>query len=135
MNALQDGDGRIDNFTDSKNDGLDDAIDPTMSPVDTDADSTPDFRDLDSDGDSLKDLFDSAGLSNAFDSINKGILDKLLDVDIDGLGDVVDPDVPGGIAGTILSNPDTDGDRQSNYRDTDSDNDGLGDVLELVDTN
>ena len=125
-----DADGVIDNFTDANNDGLDDGIDAMMVPLDTDGDNVADFRDLDSDNDGLNDLYEAAGFSNTFDSNNDGIVDDLTDLDLDGFADVVDTVVTGGTAGTALENPDTDADGDSNFRDTDSDNDGFDDLIE-----
>ena len=125
-----DADGVIDNFTDANGDGLDDGIDAAMIPLDSDGDSTEDFRDLDSDNDGLNDVFEAAGFSDVLDTNNDGILDNLADLDQDGFADAVDTDVTGGTAGISLENPDTDADGDSNYRDTDSDNDGYNDLTE-----
>ena len=130
-----DGDGFLDSFTDANNDGLDDGIDPAMTPLDTDGDTNPDFRDLDSDDDLLTDTLEANALSNLLDLNDDGTLDSVIDADLDGLADVVDPVIKGGIAGAVLPNPDTDADGLSNYRDPDSDNDGLADALELLDSN
>ena len=125
-----DADGVIDNFVDANNDGLHDPVLPTLDPVDTDADGTDDFRDIDSDNDGLTDLFEASGGNTALDPNGNGVLDNLGDTDLDGLADVVDPVVPGGTAGTPLPNPDTDADGIPNFRDQDSDNDGIPDTLE-----
>jgi len=53
----------IDNLVDEDNDGIDDAI--ALLPLDindTDGDGTPDFRDLDSDGDGFTDMQESGAL-------------------------------------------------------------------------
>jgi outer membrane protein OmpA-like peptidoglycan-associated protein len=125
-----DADGVIDNFSDANGDGLDDRIDAAMIPLDSDGDSTADFRDLDSDNDGLKDLFEAAGFSDVLDVNNDGIVDNLADLDQDGFADLVDTALVGGVAGTALENPDTDADGDLNYRDTDSDNDGFDDLIE-----
>jgi len=130
-----DADGFIDNFTDANNDGLDDGVDPAMIPLDSDGDANPDFRDLDTDNDGLSDTLEANALSSALDVNADGILDSVIDADLDGLADIVDPILVGGPAGAALPNPDTDGDGLSNYRDIDSDNDGLADGLELDDSN
>ena len=57
--ADTDGDGVLDDFTDSNGDGLSDIVPQSMLPLDTDADGTPDFRDLDSDGDNLPDSIEN----------------------------------------------------------------------------
>jgi hypothetical protein len=62
-----DGDGVMDDTADSNGDGLADLVPESMLPVDTDRDGTPDFQDLDSDGDNLADSvengdFDADGI-------------------------------------------------------------------------
>ena len=125
-----DADGVIDNFSDANGDGLDDRIDAAMIPLDSDGDRTADFRDLDSDNDGLKDVFEAAGFSAVLDVNNDGIVDNLADLDQDGFADLVDTAVVGGVAGAALENPDSDADGDSNYRDIDSDNDGFDDLIE-----
>jgi outer membrane protein OmpA-like peptidoglycan-associated protein len=123
-------DGVINNFTDVNNDGLHDSISVDMTPLDTDGDGVADFRDLDSDNDTLNDVFEAAGFSDVFDANNDGMVDNLTDLDQDGFADTVDTSITGGTAGTALENPDTDADGSSNYRDIDSDNDGFRDDVE-----
>ena len=125
--------GELDNFTDADNDGLHDTVSVSMIPVDTDSDSIPDYLDLDSDNDSLMDVYEAAGFSAVLDANNNGVLDNLVDSDRDGFADIVDTGVGSGAAGSALANPDTDGDGKANYRDRDSDNDGIGDELENSD--
>jgi len=140
-----DGDGRVDDDTDSDNDGLadvvdsnpyaadnpstiTDALDVTTLPVpDTDGDGKRDFQDVDSDNDGISDLVEG-GINPSLDRNNDGVIDDQTDTDRDGIADEVDPDN----GGTPADTPDTDGDGVDNYRDLDSDNDGLYDVKEAL---
>ena len=128
------GDGVLDSTTDADHDGVMDSADMddsdassegTVTPIDTDGDGTPDFQDIDSDNDGLSDLIEG-GSSALLDTDNNGMLDNVTDSDRDGISDSVDPDN----GGTPATTPDTDGDGVDNYRDLDSDNDGLDDVIE-----
>ncbi|MCG2461906.1 gliding motility-associated C-terminal domain-containing protein [Flavobacteriaceae bacterium F89] len=117
---------------DANNNGLDDAYEQDgnfgLFPIDTDGDSLPDYLDDDSDGDGVPDAIE------AHDHDHDGIPDVVAlgtDQDNDGLDD--------GYEGTSLSDidvndemddpfsylPNTDGDEESDYRDTDDDGDGL----------
>ncbi len=102
-----DGDGIDDAFDVDTVGGADangDGVADSTSARDSDGDHVPDFRDLDSDNDSIPDVAEAGGL----------------DEDEDGLLDV---------GGTITSTPrDTDGDGTPDYIDTDSDNDGVKDI-------
>ncbi|GAB3340378.1 hypothetical protein GCM10027299_53740 [Larkinella ripae] len=120
-----------------------------------DGDSVPNYRDLDSDNDGITDTVEKGadGTNPTNSDINGGgtsdgkpnYLD--LDSDNDGINDVVeaggtDADNNGIADGTPGSNgipstagggltpPDTDADGTPNYRDLDSDNDGLKDLNE-----
>ena len=145
-------DGMVDDATDTDNDGLADVADAapavadapatvaeglsaTSLPVsDTDGDGKKDFQDTDSDNDGISDLVE-AGIDPATnDTNNDGMLDTAPDADADGTAEGINPN---GIAavvdpatGTPVVTPDTDGDNVDNYRDLDSDNDGLNDVVE-----
>jgi len=144
-----DGDGRVDDDTDTDGDGLADGVDVhpddpdepenmedgrtvTALPVpDTDGDGRPDFQDVDSDNDGISDLVEG-GTDTTLDSDHDGMIDLDDDSDGDGIPDNVHLD---GIAeGTperaTIPIPDTDGDEIFDYRDLDSDNDGLNDVTE-----
>ena len=78
------GDGKADG-ADGDGNGMIDT--PQNSPVDTDGDSVPDYRDLDSDNDGMGDLQESG--SGLPDFYNKGFLEGL-DSDGDGIIDVAD---------------------------------------------
>ena len=80
-----DNDGRIDNFTDVDGDGYDDnvAAAPASPLPDTDADTTPDVHDLDSDNDGDTDT-NEAGLSDTNDD---GLIDGFTDTNGDGYDD------------------------------------------------
>ncbi len=129
-----DGNGVLDSTTDADQDGVMDSADAddndptsggTVIPIDTDGDTIPDFQDIDSDNDGLSDLVEG-GSSPLLDADNNGVLDNTTDSDGDGISDSVDPDN----GGTPATTPDTDSDGVDNYRDLDSDNDGLDDVIE-----
>lgn len=118
-NDGQTGTGAI---VDANSDGLADDLAPSgLAAVDSDNDGRPNFQDLDSDGDSINDLFESGRTQG--DANNDGIVDGP-DSDNDGLPDASDSD-----NGGSLTNPlwDSDGDGIPNYIDIDSDNDNLND--------
>ncbi|MBK7308153.1 MAG: T9SS type A sorting domain-containing protein [Chitinophagaceae bacterium] len=134
-------DGVNDNFdwgADSDNDGISNFMDPTFTPwvdsnsdgindlSDKDLDGIPNQYDRDSDNDGLPDVVESYGV----DTDGDGIIDNYLDTDIDGFSENVDAlaGVPG--SGNGLGAQDFDGDGIPNYLDTDSDNDGIPDVIE-----
>ncbi|AFY76517.1 hypothetical protein Ple7327_1106 [Pleurocapsa sp. PCC 7327] len=109
--------------------GLADAVETTSDSgslnytlANSDGDGVPDFQDLDSDGDGLFDLLEAGGT----DIDNNGEIDNFSDGNANGLGDSVDPSS----GGTPLPVLDTDGDGVANYRDLDSDNDGILDSTE-----
>jgi len=129
-----DGDGVIDDFVDENKDGLAEGIDPNRGDVslsrplpDTDGDGTPDYLDLDSDGDGIFDLTEAGGT----DADGNGVIDDFVDENKDGLADSIDPKQ----GGMPLPIPDTDEDDIPDYRDLDSDGDGILDSIEMdVDT-
>ncbi|MCZ2472229.1 T9SS type B sorting domain-containing protein [Aquirufa ecclesiirivi] len=141
-----------DNSNDDNDNGWDDRGE-YKAVIDSDKDGSPDFLDLDSDNDCIRDGveggadWDQDKLANFrdTDSDGDGILDivevgdctKPWDTDGDGLKNFEDTDsdgdgIPDAIeAGKDLSKPvDTDGDGTSDYRDLDSDNDGIFDKTE-----
>ncbi|MGF1515224.1 MAG: DUF4347 domain-containing protein [Elainellaceae cyanobacterium] len=91
--------------------------------IDTDGDGIRDFRDLDTDNDGITDVTEGGGT----DPDGNGIVGNgpLVDSDGDGILDAADPD-----SGNALPVPDTDGDGARNFRDLDSDNDGINDLVE-----
>ncbi len=112
--------------------GLDDAYEANgnlgIFPVDTDGDLLPDYLDEDSDNDNVPDNIE------AHDYNQDGIADVVLigsDKDLDGLDDAfegttqIDFDVNDEINDPYNDLPNTDGDEESDYRDTDDDNDGI----------
>ncbi|MCK4442835.1 MAG: hypothetical protein KAU90_12580, partial [Sulfurovaceae bacterium] len=147
-----DNDGKVDDASDYDNDGLADIADnnpniadnpidsnasqaiTVLDSVDTDTDGKPDFQDIDSDNDGLSDLVEG-GTDALFDADHNGMIDTNAtndenvtgDVDSDGIFDIVDENQNG----TPASVPDTDNDDIPNYRDIDSDDDGLKDVIEI----
>ena len=132
-----DNNGRVDDASDNDNDGLaniadinpDSADAPTdrlealniaaLVISDTDGDENPDFQDVDSDNDGLSDMVE-AGTPAVNDTDNDGMIDGA--VDANGITTVVTP---------VITATDTDGDNIPNYKDLDSDNDGLNDVTEV----
>jgi hypothetical protein len=128
------GNGVIDNFIDTNNNGIADSVEPslggTVLPVpDTDRDGETDHRDTDSDNDAIGDTIEAGGT----DANNDGHIDNGGDSDNDGLPDVVDGDVTGG---RPITPPDSDSDGTPDLRDLDSDNDGFTDAQErTMDTN
>ncbi len=97
-------------------DGL--AVGAGVMPLDTDGDKVPDYRDLDSDNDGIPDVREAGGSDNSADLS----LGEIKDINKDGLDDLV--------ALNPLPVPDTDRDTLPDYRDLDSENDGIPDVRE-----
>jgi MYXO-CTERM domain-containing protein len=130
-----DGDGRPDApGADGNGDGLDDSLTGAGAlPVpDTDGDLTPDFQDVDSDEDGISDN------TEAFDADQDGVADATAvgsDSDMDGLDDAFDLDCAaagdcGGVIGMMATEPDSDSDMFPDWRDVDSDGDGITDAVE-----
>ncbi len=112
-------DGRYDFFLDLDGDGLADRL--LTSPIvaiDSDQDGIEDFRDADSDQDGLSDRFESGG----DDADGDGRVDNFVDINMDGLDD--------SYALQARALPDTDQDGFPDYRDIDSDGDGVTDAEE-----
>ncbi len=139
------GDGRIDNYTDTDGDGLSQNVDANntgaansgvgLGAVNLDNDTRPNAIDLDSDGDGIPDVVEVFGP----DTNNNGIIDGFVDVNGDGLHDTYIN------AGALLStgadinndgradsypNKNMDNDLRANPYDLDSDGDGIADVIE-----
>lgn len=143
-------DGYNDNFdwgADSDNDGIPNFQDTGfwLSWIDTDADGVNDRSDKDLDGipnqydrdndnDGIPDVVESYGV----DTDGDGKIDNYTDTDFDGLSQNVDANNTGvSGSGLALGAQDLDGDGIANYLDTDSDNDGIPDIVEAegVDSN
>ncbi|MFD2529993.1 tandem-95 repeat protein, partial [Polaribacter marinaquae] len=122
-----DGDGKVDNFTDTNNDGLDDAIANNPLPVlDSDGDGVPNYKDLDSDADGIIDNIEAQNPLTY-------VAPSGVDTDKDGIDDAYDLDCApcGSITGSPVNNPENaDSDALPNYLDLDSDNDGIVDNIE-----
>ena len=112
-------DGRVDNTFAFGANGLADVVETeadsgilTFVLADTDGDGLRDFRDQDSDADSVSDAAESGGA----DSSNDGILDNGVDDNGDGLFD--------GVINSLFADgafPDNDGDQLADFLDADSD--------------
>jgi hypothetical protein len=141
-----DGDGLLDvreaGFTDTDGDGVvDGALGPdgwsdpidalgSINPTNTDGDARPDYRDIDSDNDGITDNIE--GQPTTAYALPLGT-----DGDNDGIDDVYDNNdlaFAGGSNNGIVPN-NHDGTDLPDYRDTDTDNDGVLDRLEGHDYN
>lgn len=111
--------GRVDEFVDLNRNGLHDPLEQAALPApDTDGDGFRDFRDLDADQDGISDLVEVSGIDANFD----GRVDHLQDVNGDGIDDAVL------LIPATLS--DSDSDTIYDFREIDSDNDQIADILE-----
>ena len=113
-----DGDGIDDNF-DFDNGGT-----PIYNVQDTDSDGQADYLDFDSDDDGIVDNIEWQSTS--------GYLSPSADSDGNGLADNYETSAGSGVS--IAQPQNTDGTDNPDYRDTDSDNDGLSDLIEAYDT-
>lgn len=107
-------DGMIDAFGDADGDGADD--DQMITAEDWDNDSIPDYRDFDTDNDLIADVEEVGNEDNNGD----GKIDAMIDANLDGWSDdkaIVDP-------------TNTDGDANPDFKDLDSDGDGIYDIVE-----
>lgn len=121
------GDGIVDNDTDTDGDGWADVFDPDnggtpLANKDSDNDGKNDYLDLDSDNDGLPDIIEAGET----DSNNDGLVDNSTDTDQDGWANTFDKDNGGSTPNLI----DTDGDGVHNHLDVDSDHDGIPDIIE-----
>ncbi|HTU66564.1 MAG TPA: outer membrane beta-barrel protein [Steroidobacteraceae bacterium] len=115
-----DGDGVADSIDgDLDNDGIPNADDGAD---DTDGDGLPNLFDLDSDGDGVPDLVEAGGV----DADGDGRVDNFVDTNHNGISDQYET----ALGGHPLTRPDTDHDGIPDFRDLDSDGDGINDVLE-----
>lgn len=120
-------DGRVDDDTDTDNDGWADTFDSdnggtALIDPDTDNDGIENRVDLDSDNDGIEDIIEAGGV----DTDDDGVVDDDTDADDDGWANTFDSDN----GGTALANPDTDADGLENYIDIDADGDGIVDLIE-----
>jgi len=109
---------------DTDNDGLDDAYDPDQGgariiPVNTDGIDTVDYLDLDADNDGIPDNIEA--------QTTRGYIAPI-GVDINGNG--LDDNYDTNIGGTAILPVNTDNTDLADYRDLDSDNDGVFDIVE-----
>lgn len=136
LTADADGNGMVDG-TDTDGDGIigvadgntavyGDANDPALK--DTDGDTIPDYRDLDSDNDGINDVKES-GLPLTADANGNGMVDGT-DTDGDGIVGVADGNTAVYSDANDPALKDTDGDNVPDFRDLDSDNDGISDLVE-----
>lgn len=114
-----DGDGVINDLDgDDDNDGL---LDTVEGSSDSDGDAILDRVDLDSDNDGMNDVREAgAPGASTIDANNDGQADGT--VDVSGL--------PSSVPASGLTPPDTDEDGMPDFRDLDSDNDGINDLIE-----
>ncbi len=155
-----DRDGRIDISVSVGNNGLADVLETSPdsgatayngdgisdAPANTDGDSLPDFRDLDSDGDGINDVIEAGGSDQDNDG-KLGVASTGVnmngvpgggpifpgDIDGDGISNIIDADTDGdGILDRVEGDGtvDTDGDGVPDSRDLDTDNDGIFDLHE-----
>lgn len=159
----QNGDGVIDNYSTSDNDGFSQNVDASNTGVtgsgnglgaqDLDGDGIPNYLDLDSDNDGIPDIIEAQGT----DANHDAKIDVFNDIDMDGLTDPLDSDIGNDLVAenTTLSllrtGPDANGDGRAdsypfknfdndgraNPYDIDADGDGIVDLLEagFIDAN
>jgi uncharacterized repeat protein (TIGR01451 family) len=140
------GDGKIDNYSDTDNDGFSQNVDGSNTGVggsgnglgaqDFDGDGIPNYLDLDSDNDGIPDIIEGGGV----DTSNDGKVDGFADADGNGLDDnfvlatallKTGPDLlPVDGRADDWPNKNKDRDFRPNYLDLDSDGDGIVDVIE-----
>jgi len=126
----ENGDGRIDNFTDTDGDGLSQNVDASSTGVagsgnglglpDLDGDGIPNMFDLDSDNDGIYDVIEAGGI----DANNNGRIDNATMVLRTG------PDTNGDGRADSYPFRNMDNDRRPNPYDLDSDGDGITDLRE-----
>ena len=119
-----DGDGVNDDVDlDNDNDGIPDLVEGTD---DTDGDGIPDFLDLDSDNDGIPDITEAGGT----DADGDGQIDYPTPGDPMSLNDVNNDGLDDDVAATPLPDTDSDNDGLVDRLDLDSDNDGITDIIE-----
>jgi outer membrane protein OmpA-like peptidoglycan-associated protein len=137
-----DADGVFDRYDlDDDNDGILDSIEggvdkdgnglADQASVDTDSDGVPDVYDLDSDNDGILDNMEARldrAAVDALDLVRNGAIDIAFEVGSNGIPDAIETSIDSDIL--IYSIPDTDNDGIPDFRDLDSDGDGIADVVE-----
>lgn len=134
--------GGVDHSLDTDGDKIPDYLDTDFAGfTDTNGDGINDNADLDLDGvpDQIDKDTDNDGIPDAVE-VNGGILPTNMDEDgayppsyslaNDSDDDGIVDDVDTSTGGTALANPDTDGDAVNDFRDLDSDADGIPDLVE-----
>jgi|GEM_PF-1449023 len=130
------GDGMIDDMTDTDGDGLPDVVDPDNGGilhglVDMDGDGIPDICDLDSDNDGIPDIIEAGGTDvngdGMVDDYNPGTGTFTPAENGNGWSAIYDA-TEGGVPMPV---GDFDGDGLADLDDSDSDNDGLPDLVEV----
>ncbi len=106
----------------------------TLRDCDMDQDGQTNNVDLDTDNDGLTDIFEAGGTDvdhdGQVDYPTSGDPTSMNDADNDGLDDAYDLNQ----GGTPIPNTDSDGDGHPDFRDIDSDNDGIVDYIEAQTT-
>lgn len=122
-----DGSGTVDGFADTNQDGVDDgSLAAARNVVDTDSDGIFDFRDLDSDNDAITDIIETS----LADTNQNAKVDNQVDANGNGWADSLETTQ----GGTRILPPDADNDGIPDFRDIDSDNDALTDIIEVLKT-
>ncbi|CAN0572858.1 unnamed protein product, partial [Ectocarpus sp. 12 AP-2014] len=117
----QTSEGYIPPIGDNDQNGIDDSYEMGLIPIDTDGDGIPDFHDIDSDNDGILDNYEAQSTAGY-------VAPDGIDSTRDGLDEVYGQ-------GGIEPQYNTDGDTKPDYRDIDSDNDGIPDNVEGQPTN
>jgi hypothetical protein len=132
-NMDSDGDGIPDyKDADSDNDGIPDSLeagddDPSTAPLDSDSDGVPNHRDNDSDNNGIPDGIEGTG------DIDGDGQPNFYDLDNDGDLILDETEIGGNPANPVNSDENSDSpDLIPDYNDTDSDNDGIGDIFETA---
>ena len=124
-----DGDGIRDSA--DANDAVFGDPDLTDTPSGPESDNKPDFIDLDSDNDGINDLTE-ANMPGIIDANSDGVVDGP-DADGDGIRDSADSNDALYGDPDVADDPiDTDGDGIADFRDLDSDNDSVNDIVEAA---
>ena len=138
VTILADTDGDNSPDVDDLDDDNDGILDSDEGAGDLDGDGVANSLDLDSDGDGITDIAES-GLSNAeiaaLDTDGDGTIDRVNSFGANGLADAVETTPESGLLdynndGNADGPVDSDGDGANDYKDLDTDNDGINDVLE-----